>query len=85
MSLPSSASIASPNRLVLVPQRETQLFQESQNRILDIESQVYRLNRKIKKFSQEDSKAGIITEVCTEPSTASEAEANESGPALDGI
>ena len=58
--------------MLCVPRKDTQLDQEAENRIIDSEAEVTRLNRKVERFCREDSEAGVITEVCTEPSSDSD-------------
>ena len=60
--------------MLVVPRRETQLEQESANRILDLQLELSEKRRVVQRYQNEDSEAGAITEVCTEGSGSSSSE-----------
>ena len=61
---------------MIIPQRESQLEQESANRVLDLGAELICKRRVIQRYQSENSEAGAITEVCTEGSSSSSSEAD---------
>ena len=60
--------------MLIIPRRESQLDQETANRVLDLEVELVHKERIIQRYQNEDSEAGATTEVCTEASTSSSSE-----------